>query len=137
MKDVIKFREYAEDCRRLAKSMKADHQSTLLKIADAWDRSRKRPSRKLTKPNRTEGNRKTRATAGLVGVGLCVQLHQKGEKTVRQVVWQLIEGSKLSADCRLDGAETQGFVPFVVLTALREIEPFLRHFDERRTNSRI
>jgi hypothetical protein len=38
MKDVIKFREYAEDCRRLAKSMKAEHQSTLLKIADAWDR---------------------------------------------------------------------------------------------------
>jgi hypothetical protein len=38
MKDVIKFREYAEECRRLAKSMKAEHQSTLLKIADAWDR---------------------------------------------------------------------------------------------------
>jgi hypothetical protein len=38
MKDVMKFREYAEDCRRLAKSMKAEHQSTLLKIADAWDR---------------------------------------------------------------------------------------------------
>jgi hypothetical protein len=37
MRDVIKFREYAEDCRRLAKSMKAEHQSTLLKIADAWD----------------------------------------------------------------------------------------------------
>jgi hypothetical protein len=38
MKDVIKFREYAEDCRRLAKSMKPEHKATLLEIADAWDR---------------------------------------------------------------------------------------------------
>jgi hypothetical protein len=38
MRDVIKFREYAEECRRLAKSMKTEHQSTLLTIADAWDR---------------------------------------------------------------------------------------------------
>jgi hypothetical protein len=38
MKDVNKFREYAEECRRLAKSMKAEHQPTLLKMADAWDR---------------------------------------------------------------------------------------------------
>ena len=39
MKDVIKFREYAEDCRRLAKSMKPEHKATLLEIADAWDQS--------------------------------------------------------------------------------------------------
>jgi hypothetical protein len=38
MKDVIKFREYAEDCRRLAKSMKTEHEATLLEIADAWDK---------------------------------------------------------------------------------------------------
>jgi hypothetical protein len=38
MKDVIKFREYAEDCRRLAKSMKLEHKATLLEIADAWER---------------------------------------------------------------------------------------------------
>jgi hypothetical protein len=38
MKDVIKFREYAEDCRRLAKSMKPEHKATLLEIADAWER---------------------------------------------------------------------------------------------------
>jgi hypothetical protein len=37
MKDVKKFREYAEDCRRLAKSMKPEHKATLLEIADAWD----------------------------------------------------------------------------------------------------
>jgi hypothetical protein len=38
MKDVIKFREYAEDCRRLAKSMKPEHKATLLETADAWER---------------------------------------------------------------------------------------------------
>jgi hypothetical protein len=38
MKDVIKFREYAEDCRRLAKSMRPEHKATLLEIADAWER---------------------------------------------------------------------------------------------------
>jgi hypothetical protein len=37
MKDVAKFRRYAEDCRRLAKSMKPEHEGTLLEIADAWD----------------------------------------------------------------------------------------------------
>jgi hypothetical protein len=45
----------------------------------AWQ---KKPSGKLAKPNRAEGNRKTRDTAGLVGVGLCVEPHQKGEKPV-------------------------------------------------------
>ena len=38
MNDVIKLREYAEDCRRLAKSMKPEHKATLLDIADAWDK---------------------------------------------------------------------------------------------------
>lgn len=38
MKDVIKFRRYAEDCRRLANSMKPEHKATLLEIAVAWDK---------------------------------------------------------------------------------------------------
>jgi hypothetical protein len=38
MKDSIKFRSYAEDCRRLAKQMKPEHRATLLEIAEAWDR---------------------------------------------------------------------------------------------------
>jgi hypothetical protein len=38
MEDVIKFRRYAEDCRRLANSMKPEHKATLLEIADAWDK---------------------------------------------------------------------------------------------------
>jgi hypothetical protein len=37
MKDLMKFREYAEDCRRLSKNMKLEHKATLLEIADAWD----------------------------------------------------------------------------------------------------
>jgi hypothetical protein len=45
MKDVIKFREYAEDCRRLAKSMKPEHKETLLEIADAWDEVAKEAER--------------------------------------------------------------------------------------------
>jgi hypothetical protein len=81
-----------------------------------------------------KGNRKTRATAGLVGVGLCVELHQKGEKPV----WQgLLQGLKLLSDRGLKGAQAQGFVPSVMFTALRQIEPFQRHFDERRTNTGI
>ena len=52
MKDVIQFREYAEDCRRLAKSMKAEHQSTLLKIADAWDRAAEERERQGGKEER-------------------------------------------------------------------------------------
>jgi hypothetical protein len=37
MRDTMKLRGYAEDCRRLAKSMKPEHKATLLEIADAWD----------------------------------------------------------------------------------------------------
>jgi hypothetical protein len=36
MRDPAKFRKYAEECRRLAKIMPAEHRGTLLKIADAW-----------------------------------------------------------------------------------------------------
>jgi hypothetical protein len=38
MRESIKFRRYAEDCRRLAKYMKPEHRTTLLEIAEAWDR---------------------------------------------------------------------------------------------------
>jgi hypothetical protein len=37
MKDSIKFRGYAEECRRLSKIMRPEHRATLLEIADAWD----------------------------------------------------------------------------------------------------
>jgi hypothetical protein len=37
MEDIEKFRKYAEECRRLAESMKPEHRATLLEIAEAWD----------------------------------------------------------------------------------------------------
>jgi hypothetical protein len=52
MKDVMKFRRYAEDCRRLSNSMKPEHKTTLLEIAEAWGAGRGRSrarSRKRTK----------------------------------------------------------------------------------------
>src|SRR5580704_13365053 len=36
MRDPVEFRRYAEECRRLAKMMPAEHRGTLLKIAEAW-----------------------------------------------------------------------------------------------------
>jgi hypothetical protein len=41
------------------------------------------------------------------------------------------------ADRRFKGMQAQGFIPSLMLTALRQIEPFLRHFNEPRTNPRI
>jgi hypothetical protein len=46
MEDVITFKRYAEDCRRLAKSMKPEHKAMLLEIADAWDRCAEEAERK-------------------------------------------------------------------------------------------
>lgn len=37
MQDPAKLREYAEECRRLAKTAKQKDKETLLKIASAWD----------------------------------------------------------------------------------------------------
>jgi hypothetical protein len=39
MKDVTRFRRYAEDCRRLSNSMNPEYKTTLLEIAEAWDRA--------------------------------------------------------------------------------------------------
>jgi hypothetical protein len=49
MKDVIKFKQYAEDCRRLAKSMKPEHKAKLLEIATAWDRCAEEAEREAVK----------------------------------------------------------------------------------------
>ena len=49
MEDATKFRRYAEDCRRLAKSMKPEHKATLLEIADAWDECAEEAERKSGK----------------------------------------------------------------------------------------
>jgi len=37
MEEVETFRRYAEECRRLAKSMKSEHKATLREMAEAWD----------------------------------------------------------------------------------------------------
>jgi hypothetical protein len=54
MKDFLKFRAYAEDCRRLAKSMKPELKATLLEIAEAWDQCAEEAEREAGK-----GQRKT------------------------------------------------------------------------------
>jgi hypothetical protein len=37
MQNPAKFREYAEECRKLATTAKPDHKAKLLEIAKAWD----------------------------------------------------------------------------------------------------
>jgi hypothetical protein len=49
MNDPMTFREYAEDCRRLATSMKPEHKAMLLEIADAWDQVAEEAERKAGK----------------------------------------------------------------------------------------
>jgi len=63
MKDVKKFREYAEDCRRLAKSMKPEHKATLLEIADAWDQCANEAEREAGKDEQGKANSHALPTA--------------------------------------------------------------------------
>jgi hypothetical protein len=51
-RDVSKFRGYAEDCRRLAKSMKPEHKATLLEIAEAWEKCADEADREIGKGER-------------------------------------------------------------------------------------
>jgi hypothetical protein len=37
MQSAAQYRAYAQECRRLAKTLKPENRATLLKIADAWD----------------------------------------------------------------------------------------------------
>jgi hypothetical protein len=38
MQDAAQYRIYAEECRKLAKTLKAEHHDTLMRIADAWEK---------------------------------------------------------------------------------------------------
>ncbi len=38
MQSAAQYRVYAQECRRLAKTLKPENRETLLKIADAWDK---------------------------------------------------------------------------------------------------
>ena len=55
MEDIEKFRKYAEECRRLAKSMKPEHKATLLEIAEAWDQCAEEAEGERTKNDHGEG----------------------------------------------------------------------------------
>ena len=58
MEDLEKFRNYAEECRRLAKSMKSEHKATLLEIAEAWDQCAEEA--KAKEPRTTTAGGRTR-----------------------------------------------------------------------------
>ena len=55
MKDFMKYREYAEDCRRLSKNMKPEHKATLREIADAWDQCADEAEREAGKDEKKKG----------------------------------------------------------------------------------
>lgn len=38
MQDAAQYRIYAQECRKLARTLKAEHRDTLLRIADAWEK---------------------------------------------------------------------------------------------------
>ena len=38
MQSAAQYRNYADECRKLAQTLKPEHRDTLMKIADAWDR---------------------------------------------------------------------------------------------------
>jgi len=38
MQSAAQYRAYAQECRRLAKTLRSENRDTLLKIADAWDK---------------------------------------------------------------------------------------------------
>jgi len=38
MQNPTKFKEFAEDCKRLAKTAATEHKTILLQMADAWQR---------------------------------------------------------------------------------------------------
>ena len=55
MKDHMKFRGYAEDCRRLSKNMKPEHKATLREIAYAWDQCADEAKRETGKDEKKNG----------------------------------------------------------------------------------
>ena len=82
--------------------------------------SQKKSNAKLERANR----KKNWDDNALVGVASCVQLHQKGEKSMRQVVWQLAEGSKLLADWPPRGRGDVGLRSIRHAHCAPRVEPF-------------
>jgi hypothetical protein len=46
MQNPSKYREYAEECKRLARQLPAEHRDTMLEIANAWTRLAEEKERK-------------------------------------------------------------------------------------------
>jgi hypothetical protein len=58
MQKVKTYRQYAADCRRMAKTMSQKDGATLLKMAEAWDgRADEAERRQLKKGKQTDGDR--------------------------------------------------------------------------------
>lgn len=58
MTSVEKYREYAEDCRRIAKQLPPEQKKILLEIANAWTRCAVEEERK-NRQRRSIGGRRT------------------------------------------------------------------------------
>ena len=52
MKDSVKVQKYAQECRRMAKTMRPEHRATVLEIAEAWINARKKQREDSTKIRR-------------------------------------------------------------------------------------
>lgn len=62
MKDPMKFRRYAEDCRRLSNTMNPEHKTSLLEMADAWDRAAEEAEREVETKEREKRIGRPRAS---------------------------------------------------------------------------
>jgi hypothetical protein len=50
MKDAKTYREYAADCRRMAKMMAPKDEEALLKMAEAWEERAREAEKRLANP---------------------------------------------------------------------------------------
>ena len=57
MQSPEKFREYAQECMRIAKQMSPENKATLLEIAQAWMRCAEEAERKLGQSSEDETKR--------------------------------------------------------------------------------
>ena len=58
MQEVKTYRQYAADCRRMAKTMGPKDGAVLLKMAEAWEsRADEAERRRLKKGEQTDGDR--------------------------------------------------------------------------------
>jgi phytoene/squalene synthetase len=56
MSRAVKYREYAEECKRIARQLPVEQQKALLEIAEAWTRCAKDEERKNDRLKHGEGS---------------------------------------------------------------------------------